>query len=131
MNWTLAVGTLFASQLLISSQGLAFDRIVCDSNLGSWTVHNSLDSKKEVLSKLNPSLTLNKAESITLMLRDEKMREVAFISPWNEIQFHKAKKSNQPSLNFDFKTDKETWFTLSVKDTTKKVSRSLSCKMTF
>lgn len=131
MKWIPIVLINIAIQLSGLRPVFAFDRLFCDSNLGNWTIHNSVDSKKAVIDNINTSVRLTKAESITLMIRDEKKKEVGFISPWNEIQFHKAKITSHTTLSFDFKTDKETWFTLSMKDSKKKVTRNLNCKMTF
>ncbi len=131
MKWIFLIVVTITAQLSGLRPAFAFDRMVCDSNLGDWTIHNSVSSNKAVIDNINTSVRLSKAESITLMIRDEQKNEIGFISPWNEIQFHKAKKSSHKTLAFDFKTDKETWFTLSMKDSAKKITRSLSCKMTF
>ena len=123
--------TLFTLILaILSKEAFAFDRIACESTLGNWTVHNKLKSKDVVLSTKYPTTLLKRDDSLMLVVRDERGKDIAFVSPWNDIQFFKGKKIDKSKYKFDFKTDRETQFTLDITDAAKQV-HSISCKLTF
>ncbi|WP_413557326.1 hypothetical protein [Bdellovibrio sp. HCB209] len=123
------VSTLFIL-LILSSVAQAFDRMNCDSDLGNWTVHNSIKGKSETLSATTSTAYLKRDQSMMLIVRDDRKKDIAIVSPWNDIQFFEGKKIDKSKYKFDFKTDRETQFTLNITDSAKKV-HSLSCKMTF
>ncbi|WP_413576181.1 hypothetical protein ACLVWU_17500 [Bdellovibrio sp. HCB290] len=120
------------SLIILSTGGAyAFDRISCDSDLDKWTVHTSLNSKKALINAKEPNAYLDRQSSLMLVVRDEKKVNLAVVSPWNKIQMFKTKKSQKTNYKFDFKTDSETNFTLSITDPKTAKAHSLSCKLTF
>ncbi|UYL07815.1 hypothetical protein B9G69_012240 [Bdellovibrio sp. SKB1291214] len=115
---------------ILCGEAFAFDRITCESTLGNWTVHNKLKSNDVVLSTKYPTTLLKRDDSLMLVVRDERGKDIAFVSPWNDIQFFKGKKVGKSKYKFDFKTDSETQFTLDITDFAEQ-THSISCKLTF
>jgi hypothetical protein len=87
-------------------------------------------AKDAVLSSNSPNAYLKRDKSMMLIVRDERKRDIAVVSPWNDIQFFKGKKIDLSKYKFDFKTDRETQFTLDITDSAKQ-THSVSCKLTF
>jgi hypothetical protein len=84
-----------------------------------------------VLTRLQNTANLSKEQSLMLLLRDNKGEEIAAVSPWNGIQLLKSKSTANKNYKFDFKTDKETWFTLTVREPKNTVPHSFDYKMSF
>lgn len=117
--------------LLASYSAHAFDRIICEGNLGSWSVHNGTNYRDVILNRAQTSVYLARDQSLFLLLRTNKAQEIASLSPWNVIQFFKAKDAVKQGYIFDFKTDKKNWFTLSVQEPKTSTNHTFSCKMSF
>lgn len=114
---------------LVTASAWSFDRVVCESQLGSWSVHNSMKIQDVVLNKANKTVELTRQESSMLLLRDEKKEPLALIAPWNGVHFYPAKSAKKSKHKFNLQTDHETWFKLEVNH--QKTKHAYSCRLTF
>ncbi len=125
--------SLFLSlAVLLGSTANAFDKILCDASMKSWSVHSSLKNNKDVvLNSVKQSAMLDKKGSELLLVRDNQGRQIASILPWNGVTFLKGKTANKANYKFDFKSDDYSWFTVDISEPNSTSKHSLSCRMTF
>lgn len=122
----------FTFIFLLALQCEAFDKILCDSSMKSWSVHTSLKSHQGVvLNAVQQSVKLDKKKSTMLLVRDNQGRQIASVLPWNGVTFLKGKTATKEQYKFDFKSDDYSWFTVDISEPKSKSKHSLSCRMTF
>jgi len=86
-----------------------------------WTL-----SGKEVLNSKLSRAQLSEKESPQLILKSGK-QVVLKVSPWNGAEVLEKNKK----YKIDFKSDKESWFSVSISGSKSEVGESLECRLTF
>lgn len=125
----LLLGIFFGVQPLF-----AFSKLQCHSSLNKMSLWTLAD--KEVLnSKINRA-QLSEKESPKLILKSGK-QVVLKVSPWNGVEVLEKNKK----FKVDFKSDKESWFSISVSGAKESgaresgareaASESFECRLTF
>lgn len=123
-------GFLVLFMILFGGSAWGFDRLLCDSTLRGWTVHNQSQPGRPQLSKKNASAEFKRKESKILVVRDQSKKEIAAISPWNGVSLIKGKTAQSKGYKFIFNSN-ETGFSLEVREPKSKVQQKVACRFTF
>lgn len=122
---------ILSLSLVIPVKSLSFDKLICDSSLKNWSVHANEKKNSVVMNRTIPTTSLSREKSLLLLIHDENLKEVAYVSPWNGIQYYKTKSSIRDKNIYSFKTDSETWFDLEIKSPRTKHNYAISCHLSF
>lgn len=125
---TLAI--LFIS-ILVSSNAWAFDRLKCEGKLLNWSVHTSPNPKLVFMNKDISGAYIDRKDSNNFVIKNEKGVPMASISPWNSMLYLKSKSATAGKYNFLFKSDDETYFTITMLNPDGSNERTFRCDFTF
>ncbi|QDK36293.1 hypothetical protein [Bdellovibrio sp. NC01] len=123
--------SLICILILSAMPAHGFDKVLCDSTLDDWSVHNGTGKKNLILNKLQNSAFMSKKQSQMLIVKDRKNRQIASVLPWDGITLLQSKTAKKENYKFTYQSDNYSWFTLQIESPATKAKHNLNCRLTF